>query len=371
MEKPSPQLHIITFAVPYPANYGGAIDAWNRIVALSESGVKIKLHCFLYGGFRSQTIIKKVVEEVYYYPRVIWPALFSKGQPYIVSSRKSKPLLSRLQQDRDPILFDGIHTTGFMDELSDRKRLLRAHNVEHQYYAQLAENAKGVKSLVFNREALCLRAYEESCAGQFDAVFTISPNDHAWYKNHRANAILMPPYHGHSQLDVKVGRGHYILCQGDFSIEINQSALFDMLSFLPKQNPYPVVVAGKSGNQDFERKLTTLSNITREADVSEEKMIDLVQNAQLHVIHSLHKAGMKLKLFTALYHGRFILASENCKTHTPLDRAISFYPAGHLGMMIAQFWEKDFTLADVERRQEILTAHPGDKDMAKEIIRYL
>jgi hypothetical protein len=363
-------LHVITFAVPYPANYGGAIDAWNRIVALSKSGVRIRLHCFLYGAFRAQAIIKEVVEEVHYYPRVVWPALFSKGQPYIVSSRRSKPLLKRLKKDNYPILFDGIHTTGFIDELAGRKRLLRAHNIEHQYYEQLGNDAKGVKSLVFNRESLCLRDYEESYAGVFDAVFAISP-DYTWFKNHGANAVLMPPFHGNSAIDIKTGKGDYLLFQGDFSIEINQSALFDILDQLPKDMKSKIIVAGRSGNQSFEDKLANYTNIQREADVSDVEMIEFVRNAQLNIIHSLHQAGMKLKLFTALYHGRFILASKNCQTNTPLDRGILFYTRGELGHLINQYMGRDFTPEDVEQRKEILMAHPGDTDMAKEILRYL
>ncbi len=371
MTKSTSALHIITFAVPFPTNYGGAIDAWNRIVALHAAGVEIKLHCFLYGAFRSHVIIHEFVQEVHYYPRVVWPALFSKGQPYIVSSRRSRPLLKRLMQDNLPILFDGIHTTGFFNELKGRTRLLRAHNVEHAYYSQLAEDAKGVKSLVFNREALCLRDYESTFAKEFDAVFAISPNDYSWFANHGAKAILMPPFHGTRQVDVRTGHGDYILYQGDLSIEINQAALFDMLSAIPKTIQYPIVVAGRAGHKVFEDKLSKYVNIQREADVSEEKMIELVRNAQLVIIHSLHQAGMKLKIFTALFHGRFILASENSKTNTPLDRGITYYSPGALGSLIEQFWSRAFEPADVEQRREILQAHPNDLEMAKEILRYL
>ena len=49
MQKSGPELHIVTFAVPFPANYGGAIDVWNRIAALKRGGVRIHLHCFVYG----------------------------------------------------------------------------------------------------------------------------------------------------------------------------------------------------------------------------------------------------------------------------------------------------------------------------------
>jgi hypothetical protein len=42
-------LHIISFDVPYPANYGGVIDVFYKLKNLHKAGVKIILHCFEYG----------------------------------------------------------------------------------------------------------------------------------------------------------------------------------------------------------------------------------------------------------------------------------------------------------------------------------
>ena len=152
----SPDLHIVSFAVPYPANYGGAIDVWNRIRALHQAGVNIHLHSFTYGDFKPHDAINKVVGEVHYYPRSHWPAFLSPGQPYIVSSRKNPLLLSKLQVDEVPVLFEGIHTTGFVDELRNRKLMLRSHNIEHQYYSDLAHESSRFEYLFFQREALAL-----------------------------------------------------------------------------------------------------------------------------------------------------------------------------------------------------------------------
>ena len=60
-------LHIIAFDVPYPANYGGVIDVFYRVKALSEAGVKVHLHCFEYG--RGEQEILKRCHEVKYYKR--------------------------------------------------------------------------------------------------------------------------------------------------------------------------------------------------------------------------------------------------------------------------------------------------------------
>lgn len=366
-----PDLHIVTFGVPFPARYGGAIDVWNRIQALYELGVRINLHCFLYGDFRQQPELQKVSEQVYYYPRVIWPALLSKGQPYIVTSRKSQPLLNRLGKDHQPILFEGIHTTGFAPLLKDRKLLLRSHNIEHQYYGELASQSTGIKSLLFRREALCLRDYEPLTAGSMEVVFAISPNDQMWFADRGAKSVLLPPFHGSHHVDIQPGRGQYLLYQGDLSLEINQNALIDLMERLPADPIYPLVVAGRSGNKSFEEKLTRFPNLRREADVSEEKMIELIQQAQIILIHSLHIAGMKLKIFPALYHGRFIAASANSATLTGLDKAMQFYNDHSLSILLKQLWSSDFTSKDYASRMEILARHPSDTDKAKEITRYL
>jgi hypothetical protein len=371
MKRSSPDLHIVTFAVPYPANYGGAIDVWNRVVALKKAGVSIHLHCFVYGVFLPQPILEEFAESVSYYPRVKWPALFLPGQPYIVTSRKSKELLKNLNADRSPVLFEGIHTTGFASELPERKLLLRAHNIEHQYYAELANQCKGVKSLIFRRESLCLRDYEQALAGRFDKVFAISPTDHDWFKANGAQTVYLPPFHGYDQVDVLTGRGGYLLYQGDLSIQINQEALFDLLRKIPTDQPYPIVAAGRSGDRTFEDKLSGFPNLRREADVTQDKMIDLIRNAQLILVHGLHGAGMKLKIFPALYHGRFVAATENSRTHTSLDKAILFYQPNDAGTIIRTFWSQAFTAEMIKERTAVLAQQQPDDEKAGEILRYL
>ena len=42
-------LHIISFDIPYPPDYGGVVDVFYKIKALSLLGIKIHLHCFEYG----------------------------------------------------------------------------------------------------------------------------------------------------------------------------------------------------------------------------------------------------------------------------------------------------------------------------------
>src|SRR5687768_9571780 len=149
----SPDIHIVSFAVPYPATYGGAIDVYNRVKALHKEGVKVHLHCFIYGQFSPHNALNEITSAVDYYPRISWPAMLSPGTPYIVASRRNPKLLECLQKDNVPVLFEGVHTTGFIDDLNGRKKFLRAHNIEHKYYGNLAKDSQRFQYLFFQRES--------------------------------------------------------------------------------------------------------------------------------------------------------------------------------------------------------------------------
>ena len=60
-------LHIVSFDIPYPANYGGVIVIFNQIKALHALGVKVILHCFQYGDRTPQPELAQYCQEVYYY----------------------------------------------------------------------------------------------------------------------------------------------------------------------------------------------------------------------------------------------------------------------------------------------------------------
>ena len=56
-------LHIISFDIPYPANYGGVIDVYYKAKALSEKGVKVHLHCFQYGR-KPSMVLENLVKNL-------------------------------------------------------------------------------------------------------------------------------------------------------------------------------------------------------------------------------------------------------------------------------------------------------------------
>ena len=72
------QLHIVSFDVPFPANYGGVIDVFYKIKSMHQERVGVILHCFQYGREKSEEL-ESICEKVYYYKRKMnWLGFFSK-----------------------------------------------------------------------------------------------------------------------------------------------------------------------------------------------------------------------------------------------------------------------------------------------------
>ncbi|MEG2515024.1 MAG: glycosyltransferase family 1 protein, partial [Bacteroidaceae bacterium] len=59
------KLHIISFQVPFPPNYGGVIDVFYKLKSLKDLGYYLILHTYQYKRSKYEKEILSVVDEVY------------------------------------------------------------------------------------------------------------------------------------------------------------------------------------------------------------------------------------------------------------------------------------------------------------------
>ncbi|MBP5381567.1 MAG: glycosyltransferase family 1 protein, partial [Bacteroidaceae bacterium] len=155
-------IHVVSLQVPYPADYGGAIDIFYKLKELRREGFQIILHSYIYDREESP-VLKQLCHEVHYYKRSKGFLRQLSATPYIVNTRRDKQLLHDLCQDDAPILFEGLHTCYLLDHpaLRNRKKIVRMHNIEHKYYWQLAkQNPWSWKAIYYTIESLRLRWFE-------------------------------------------------------------------------------------------------------------------------------------------------------------------------------------------------------------------
>jgi glycosyltransferase involved in cell wall biosynthesis len=349
-------LHIVSFNVPYPADYGGVIDVFYRIQALSRAGVKIYLHCFVYGRDESNEL-SHLCEKVYYYPRSkSFLYQFSK-LPFIVKTRASKDLLVNLMKDDSPILFEGLHSCFFLGrrEISNRLKIVRNHNVEHHYYNELShKSSKLLQKLYFKLEAYKLK-YFESILNEADHIAAISESDYNYLKSRYNNVFLMPPSHENNIVKSKTGNGSYILYHGNLSVQENEEAALFVVGNIAPKVPFKFIISGKDPGNKIIQAVNSVRNVDLIINPLQDEMQNLIDNAHVNLLPTFQATGFKLKLLNALFNGRFCVGTPQLVAGTGLER-LCFIAESSNGLVteLNKLITIEFTSADIEKRKALL-----------------
>ncbi len=296
-------LHVVSLQVPFPPDYGGVIDIYYKLKALKEAGFTIWLHTFQYE--RSEAVeLEQVADRVTYYPRdcSAWRQLSTR--PYIVESRHNKQLLADLLTDKAPILFEGLHCCAFLDDkrLTGRLKLVRAHNVEHDYYRGLAQKSSGWESLYYRWEAYKLKRYEKILAAA-DVIMAITESDRSYFAAQypAVSTVLLPAFHLHSTISFPTQTGNYILYHGNLSVEENVEAVEYLLQqVIPLVPSVSWIFAGKNPSKRIERAIADNPQARLIANPSDNQMFQLIREARANLLITSQPTGLKLKLLHAL-----------------------------------------------------------------------
>lgn len=314
-------LHIVSFDVPYPADYGGAIDVYNRIKALHELGVKITLHCYEYGRGEPKAL-EEITEKVYYYPRKKRLLDGLSKLPFIIQTRRSKMLMTRLLEDSEPILFEGLHTTFFLndDRLKERIKIVRTHNIEHHYYGHLASNSSRMKRRFFAKEAKKLEKYEPVLK-HASHILAISSTDKSHFVNYGTNVQVLPPCCAQKHFFSQKSTKNFVLFHGNLTVSENSiSAQWLAENVFPIGN-VQLVIAGKNPGEELLALQNAWINVI--PNPSEEKMQALISDARVHALHTNQSTGVKLKLIQSLQTSGHVLVNSKMIEGTELSEYCS------------------------------------------------
>jgi hypothetical protein len=368
-------LHIICHDVPWPADYGGVVDLFYKIKALHEEGVKIRLHCFDYGR-GPQNELNKYCEEVNYYKRLSTWKSISLSMPYIVKSRENPLLLDNLLKDNHPVLMEGIHCTAFLRPLllSERKVFLRLHNVEFFYYSQLFQSEKNLfKKIYFLNESMFLRQYERKLPEELP-IIAVSNNDAVFYRDEldKSLAIYLPVFIPHAQVNSLEGIGTYCLYHGNLSVAENEKATIWLVDKVFSLAKVPFIIAGKDPSKGLLRKVGKNKNVSVVSNPSDSQLNDLIAKAQLHVLPSFNKTGIKLKLINALYNGRHCVVNDEAVKGSGLEDACHVgTTSGAIASIISQLYHHPFGEEEINLRKRLLGQIFNNKANARQLIQLI
>ena len=363
-------LHIISFDVPFPANYGGVIDVFCKAKALTEKGIKVHLHCFEYGGKRSPEL-QKMFYDVQYYKMDMSKRHLLNRTPFIVETRRSQQLIQNLLQDDYPILMEGLHTTALLREsqLQNRRLIVRTHNIEHVYYRNLSKVEKNlVRKVYFLWEAAKLKKYE-NILSRADHLLTISQTDDQYFSARYKSVIYLPAFHSYTNVVSHTGRGKYVLYHGNLSIPENTHAVKILLNTVFKNSEISFKIAGLDPPAML-RKMAASNPLTEIiASPDDQQLNGLIQNAHVNVLFTGQATGLKLKLLNALYNGRFVLANNKMVHGSNLEKLCEVADTpDEMKRLLPGLMKKDFTTEMKRERQEYLQGFFTTENNVKRLI---
>lgn len=369
-------LHIISLDVPYPANYGGVYDLFYKLPALQAEGVKIHLHCFD-NGRGEQPELNKYCAAVHYYKRNTGHKGFSASMPYIVASRKNEELALNLLKDDYPIFMEGVHCTYLTQDkrFSARRKFVRIHNVEHQYYRELYSCSRNaMKKMYFLWESHLLKKYEQQLVTKATAFWAVTQKDTDYYRNdlHCSTMDYLPLFLPDWHVKSLEGMGTFCLYHGNLEVSENEFAAEWLLKNIFNKLEIPLVIAGKNPSAALEKMVHSNMHTCVVANPSEKELQDLIAKAQIHILPSFNSTGIKIKLLNALYNGRHCLVNKQMVEGTGLDElCITADDVNNFRARVEQLYHQPFTQGDIEARKKLLHNHYNNEAGAKQMVHWI
>jgi hypothetical protein len=314
-------IHIVSFSIPYPANYGGVIDVFHKLRLLHEAGVVVHLHCFQYDRNPSN-VLDQFCKTVNYYPRKGGLKALFNSTPYIVASRVSDELICNLEKDPLPILYEGLHCLGNIPG-NNRRLLYRESNIEHDYYRALAKSDRSIwKGIYYRSEAKKLEAYESRIA-LCQNILAVNETDANYFKGKfpLSETSYIPSFHANDTVNILEGKGNYVLLHGNWLVEENRVYLFYFLKHIAKEIPAPIKIAGRFIPENLRQQFAHYKNIQWINNPDEPTMKALLQQAQVHFLYTDQATGLKLKLLNVLHLGRHVVVNSKMLAGTNLQAA--------------------------------------------------
>ena len=351
-------IHIVSFDIPCPVNYGGVIDVFFKLKALTERGIKVHFHCFEYGREHSERL-ESICETTHYYKRDMSFANFFSKIPFIVTSRISESLIQDLKQDDYPIILEGLHSCGVLldPRMKNRKIFVRTHNVEHEYYKYLAETEKNLRKKLFLRiESRKLRKFE-SILAKASGILAISNKDYEYFKKSYDNVYLIPAYAGFDKVDILEGQGDYVLYHGKLDVSENYNAAEFLIKEVFKGLDVKLKIAGMNPPHHLVKCAESEPNVELIENPEDDDLQELIRNAQINILVTAQSTGLKLKLLNALFNGRYCVVNDKMVEGLDInDLCIVANTGNEIKTVVSDLMTKPFVEEQVEIRKSRMDA---------------
>ena len=124
-------------------------------------------------------------------------------------------------------------------------------------------------------------------------------------------------------------------------------------------------MAGLNPTNRLKQAAAKYNNVCLEINPSEDRMEELVKNAQVHVLVTFQETGLKLKLLNTLFAGRHVC---QCVAGSGLDNLCCIAnTADDLVLACNQYMEMPFHVASIEERIKMLIPQFSNLEQARRL----
>jgi glycosyltransferase involved in cell wall biosynthesis len=232
---------------------------------------------------------------------------------------------------------------------------VRTHNVEHEYYESLAKIESTIfKRYYFYNEAGKLKKYE-SVLHHASGIAAISPNDTNHFSKHYKHVHYIPAFHPNDSISAKEGKGDYAFYHGNLAIAENNEAALFLVRKVFNDLPYQLVIAGSKPSDELTSEVKGKKNIILMNNLNPIEIHEYIRNAHCNVLPTFQATGIKLKLLSALFAGRFCIVNTQMVENTGLENLCIISDSDDaMKEKIKNTFEQNFNAMEIEKREKVL-----------------
>ncbi|HEX6845614.1 MAG TPA: glycosyltransferase family 4 protein, partial [Chitinophagaceae bacterium] len=182
----------------------------------------------------------------------------------------------------------------------------------------------------------------------------------------------LPVFIPYTSVNSLEGIGTYCLYHGNLSVAENEKAALWLLEKVFSKTNVPFIIAGKDPSYRLVRKVAKNKNARLVRNPSDGELNELIANAQIHVLPSFNKTGIKLKLINALYNGRHCVVNDEAVEGSGLEDTCHIGTTSHaVASIITQLYHRPFGEEEINLRKRLLGQIFNNQANARQLIQLI
>lgn len=311
---------------PVPANTGGRVGVWNRLVRLCKNNdVWLYLTVDDKKDFESKKELEKICKEVHFYDRSKGISTFVKSVvfPFPAVSRWSSKMRDDVEvcyceNKIDFIMIDFPQMLGNLSKviLKSGKIILNQHNIEYLSMKSLATEIRNpIKRLVYNIVAKQLERYEKKCYNIIPIkLYTfVSLKDKAFFekKYKKKNTLLVPVGANIKDFQATLGSKDVAFIS-KLSYPSNASGALWLIKevwplLMKEQSDAKLFLVGKDPSEELQELGNEINSVIVTGMV--DSIEEYYEKCDVIFVPIFSGGGVKVKLLEALGYGKIVITT--------------------------------------------------------------